>query len=169
LALTVYAGSATTLGLLQAAPAIGSLVAFAVSGWITRVHRHGLAIALAVVGYGVAVASAGLSVIGLPGVVWLVVACLAASGAADMVSSAYRTTVLQTATPDELRGRLQGVFTVVVAGGPRLGDFLMGSLGDALGEGTAMGVGGLTCVLGVLLAVAAQRRFLAYDSRRPTP
>ena len=169
LALTVYAGGASTLGLLQAAPAIGSLVAFAVSGWITRVHRHGLAIALAVVGYGVAVALAGVSVVGLPGAVWLVVVCLAASGSADMISAAYRSTVLQTAAPDELRGRLQGVFTVVVAGGPRLGDFAMGSLGDAVGEATAMMVGGVACVLGVVLAVAAQRRFLAYDSRHPSP
>lgn len=169
LALTVYAGGASTLGLLQAAPAMGSLVAFAVSGWIGRVHRHGLAIALAVIAYGVAVALAGVSAIGLPGALWLVVVCLAASGSADMVSSAYRSTVLQTAAPDELRGRLQGVFTVVVAGGPRLGDFLIGSLGAAVGESRAMAVGGLACVVGVVLAVAAQRRFLAYDARAPSP
>ena len=169
LALTVYAGGASTLGLLQAAPAIGSLLAFAVSGWIGRVYRHGLAIMLAVVAYGLAVGLAGISAIGLPGAVWLIVACLAAAGAADMVSSAYRSTVLQSAAPDELRGRLQGVFTVVVAGGPRLGDFLIGSLGEAVGESAAMSLGGLACLAGVVVAVASQRRFLAYDARHPVP
>ena len=169
LALTVFAGSATTLGLLQAAPAIGSLVAFAVSGWISRIHRHGVAIAIAVVAYGSSVALAGVGVIGWPGALWLAVAFLAGSGAADMVSAAYRTTMLQSAAPDELRGRLQGVFTVVVAGGPRLGDFLIGSLAELTSEELAMVIGGSACIVGVLVSVALQRRFLTYDARDPTP
>ncbi len=169
LALTVFAGSASTLGLLQAAPAIGSLVAFAVSGWISRINRHGVAIAIAVVAYGASVALAGGGAIGVPGALWLVVAFLAGSGAADMISAAYRSTMLQEAAPDELRGRLQGVFTVVVAGGPRLGDFLIGSLAALTGEEPAMVIGGVACIIGVLLALTLQRRFLTYDSRDPTP
>lgn len=169
LALTVYAGGASTLGLLQAAPAIGSLVAFVLSGWISRVHRHGTAIAVAVVLYGLAVAGAGFAAIGLPGVLWLGVTLLALSGSADMVSSAYRSTMLQSAAPDEMRGRLQGVFTVVVAGGPRLGDFVAGSLAALALEGGAMAIGGVACVAGIAVALALQRRFLRYDARRPTP
>lgn len=169
LALTVYAGNASTLGLLQAAPAIGSLVAFTVSGWIGRVNRHGVAITVAVAVYGGAIALGGFAAIGLPGFIVLAVVCLALSGAADMISASYRSTMLQAATPDALRGRLQGVFTVVVAGGPRLGDFLVGLTADAIGESPAMAAGGCACVLGVLIAVAAQRRFLAYDARTPTP
>ena len=169
LALTVFAGSATTLGLLQAAPAIGSLVAFAVSGWISRIHRHGVAIAIAVVAYGSSVALAGVGVIGWPGALWLAVAFLAGSGAADMISAAYRTTMLQSAAPDELRGRMQGVFTVVVAGGPRLGDFLIGSLAELTSEELAMVIGGAACIVGVLVSVTLQRRFLTYDARNPTP
>ena len=169
LALTVYAGSASTLGILQAAPAIGSLLAFLVSGWIGRVHRHGIAIAVAVILYGAAVAAAGFSAMGLPGMLWLGVVFLALSGSADMVSAAYRSTMLQTAAPDQLRGRLQGVFTVVVAGGPRLGDFLAGTLASLTSEETAMVIGGFACMLGVVLAVARQRGFASYDSRTPTP
>lgn len=169
LAITVFAGSASTLGLLQAAPAIGSLLAFAVSGWISRIHRHGGAIAIAVIAYGACVALAGVGVIAWPGALWLAVAFLAGSGAADMVSAAYRSTMLQSAAPDALRGRLQGVFTVVVAGGPRLGDFLMGSLAELTSEEVAMLVGGVACVAGVLLSIALSRRFLAYDAREPTP
>jgi MFS family permease len=169
LALTVYAGSASTLGLLQAAPAIGSLVAFLLSGWIGRVRRHGLAIVVAIVVYGVSVSLVGVSALGLPGVLWLGVTFLAFSGAADMVSSSYRTTILQTAAPDELRGRLQGVFTVVVAGGPRLGDFVAGSIAAATNEQWAMIIGGGLCIAALTAVALAQRRFLAYDSRVPTP
>lgn len=169
LAITVYAGSASTLGILQAAPAIGSLLAFLVSGWVIRVHRHGIAIAVAVVIYGASVAAAGFSAMGLPGMLWLGVTFLALSGSADMVSAVYRSTMLQSATPDELRGRLQGVFVVVVAGGPRLGDFLAGSLASLTSEETAMVIGGFACIVGVGLAMARQRNFAMYDSRHPTP
>lgn len=169
LALTVYSGSASTLGLLQAAPAIGSLIAFSVSGSIGRVRRQGLAIVVAITVYGASVSAVGMSALGLPGALWLGVTFLAFSGAADMVSASYRSTVLQTAAPDELRGRLQGVFTVVVAGGPRLGDFVAGSLASATSEETAMIVGGGLCIAGLGAAAILQRKFLAYDARNPQP
>ena len=104
-----------------------------------------------------------------PPMLWLGVLCLALSGAADMVSAAYRSTMLQVAAPDELRGRLQGVFIVVVAGGPRAGDFLAGSVASSVGERVALVLGGLACIAGVLLAVTIQRRFLAYDALNPQP
>ena len=169
LAISVYATGASTLGLLQAAPAIGSLIAFAFSGWISRVHRHGVAIVVAVIGYGACVAMTGVSAAAVPALVWLAVAFLAMSGGADMVSAAYRSTILQAAAPDHMRGRMQGLFIVVVAGGPRLGDVLLGSLAEVAGEPRAMMIGGVLCVVGVLAAVALQRRFLAYDGRHPVP
>lgn len=169
LALTVYAGSASTLGLLQAAPAIGSLLAFAVSGWVSNVHRQGLAIAVAVAAYGLSVSLAGFAAVGLPGMLWLALSFLALSGSADMISAAYRTTVMQSSAPDAMRGRIQGVFTVVVAGGPRLGDFLAGTVAELTSEGHAMIIGGCACIAGVGLSLLAQRRFLSYDSRSPTP
>jgi MFS family permease len=164
LAYKVYGGGAATVGILQAAPAAGALIAFLVSGWISRVRLHGVAIVLAIVGYGAAVGAVGLT-----DLLWWGVLFLALTGAADMVSSAYRSTILQVAAPDHLRGRLQGVFIVVVAGGPRAGDFLAGSVAGAVGERAALIVGGAACVLGVLLAVVAQRSFLRYDARVPRP
>jgi MFS family permease len=167
IALTVYANGAGTLGLLQAAPATGALIAFAFSGWVSAIHRHGLAIVIAVGLYGVAIVCFGVTAIAAPGLIWLGVVFLALSGSADMVSAAYRSTMLQVASPDRMRGRLQGVFVVVVAGGPRLGDFTAGALGGALGERTAVVVGGTACVVGVLLSASAQRGFLRYDARDP--
>ena len=57
---------------------------------------------------------------------------LVIAGGSDAISSVFRQTILQTATPDDMRGRLQGVFIVVVAGGPRLGEAMLGGAG---GEG----------------------------------
>lgn len=164
LAYKVYGGGAATVGLLQSAPAIGALVAFAFSGWVGRVHRQGLAIVLAVAVYGLAVGSAGLT-----DLLWVAVLFLAVTGAADMVSAAYRSTILQVAAPDQLRGRLQGVFTVVVAGGPRAGDFVAGSVGEALGEQVALVLGGTACLVAILVAVTVHRGFLRYDGRHPSP
>ena len=66
---------------------------------------------------------------------WAGLACMAVAGASDSVSAVFRTTILQAATPDRLRGRLQGVFIVVVAGGPRLGELVGGLAASVLGEG----------------------------------
>jgi hypothetical protein len=159
-----YGGGVKTVGLLQASPAIGALCAFAFSGWVGKVRRQGGAIAVAVIVYGAAVAAFGFS-----RTLWVGVALLALSGAADMVSSAYRNTILQAAAPDNLRGRLQGVFTVVVAGGPRVGDFVAGSTAALLTPTLALAIGGLACIAGVMVACALQRGFLAYDSRHPEP
>ena len=164
LAYKVYGGGTATVGLLQASPAIGALVAFLFSGWVSKVRLQGLAVVLAVLGYGAAVGAAGLTT-----ALWVGVLFLAMSGAADMVSSAYRSTILQVAAPDELRGRLQGVFIVVVAGGPRAGDFVAGSVATGVGDRLALVLGGVACLAGVLLAVVGQRRFLRYDAEHPTP
>ena len=94
---------------------------------------------------------------------------LAVAGGADAISAVFRQTILQTATPDSMRGRLQGVFIVVVAGGPRLGDLVLGAGATWLNEGLAALVGGLTCVILLTVVTLTQRRFLAYDARNPKP
>ena len=93
---------------------------------------------------------------GLAQSLWLVVVLLAVAGAADLVSGVYRQTILQTFAPDEMRGRLQGVFIVVVAGGPRLGDLRAGATADAFGA-TAAWVGGGVCVRGRRCGRASRR------------
>ena len=164
LAYKVYAGGAGVVGVLQAAPAAGALTAFIVSGWLSRVRQHGRAIVIAIMVYAVAVGSVGLT-----GVLWLGVVGLAVSGAADMVSATFRSTILQVAAPDHLRGRLQGVFIVVVAGGPRAGDFLAGTVGSVATERLAPIIGGCLCLFGIGIAVLNQRGFLNYDAENPSP
>ncbi|MFJ4376999.1 MFS transporter [Streptomyces albidoflavus] len=159
-----YGGDAKTAGLLVAAPAVGALLGSVFSGWLGRVHRHGVAILLAVGGWGLAVA-----VFGLTRNLWLGLLFLALAGAADAISMVFRSTMLQAATPDAMRGRLQGVFIVVVAGGPRLGDFLAGSVGDLASPTVAVTGGGLLCVLAVTTLGLRWRNFARYDARDPQP
>lgn len=159
-----FGGGVRTVGLLQAAPAIGSLTAFTFSGWVSKIRRQGVAIAICVLLYGASVAAFGFA-----RALWLGVLLLAMSGAADMVSAAYRSTILQVAAPDNLRGRLQGVFTVVVAGGPRMGDFVAGSTAALTTPTIALAAGGLACIAGVLISSARERSFAHYDALHPTP
>ena len=93
---------------------------------------------------------------------WAALAFLAVGGAADMVSAAFRSTILQEAASDDLRGRLQGVFIVVVAGGPRLADTVHGAAAAAVGTTVAAAGGGVVVIAGVLVAVLIAPAFLRY-------
>ncbi|WP_432832220.1 MFS transporter [Dactylosporangium sp. CA-092794] len=138
----------SSLAWLYSSIAIGAVLAGLTSGWIGRVHRRGIALVLAVVGWGLAVAAAGA----VPWL-WACVVFMAVAGAADMISGVYRQTVLLSA-PDEMRGRLQGVFFAVVAGGPRLGDLRAGSVADATSATFSWVTGGIAAaVVAVLLGL----------------
>ncbi|MFH8519781.1 MFS transporter [Streptomyces gelaticus] len=159
-----YGGDAKTTGLLVAAPALGALLGGVFSGWLGRIRRHGLAVLLAVACWGTAIA-----LFGLTRQLWLGLLFLALAGCADTTSMVFRNTMLQAAVPDEMRGRLQGVFIVVVAGGPRLGDFLAGSVADLTSPALAVTGGGIACVVAVALLALRWRGFARYDARNPQP
>ncbi|MFF5424501.1 MULTISPECIES: MFS transporter [unclassified Streptomyces] len=159
-----YGGDARTTGLLVAAPAFGALLGGVLSGWQSRIRHHGQAILLAVAGWGTAIA-----VFGLTRELWLGLLLLALAGYADTASMVFRSTMMQVAAPDEMRGRLQGVFIVVVVGGPRLGDFLAGSVADLTSPAVAITGGGIACVLAIGALAAYGRGFRRYDAHDPTP
>jgi MFS family permease len=146
-----------SVGPLYAALAIGSVLAGISGGWIARVRRRGVALTGAVVAWGTAVAISGLA-----HQLWLVVILLALAGAADLVSAVFRQTILQTYAPDEMRGRMQGVFIAVVAGGPRLGDVRAGAMAAATSATVSWVGGGVACVVVVLVAAIAVRPFWNY-------
>jgi MFS family permease len=151
-------GGRGAVGWLYAAIAGGAVLAGLSSGWVGRVRRQGVAL-IAVIAWGLAVAAAGLA-----GSLWAMVLLLAVAGAADLVSAVYRQTILQTYAPDEMRGRMQGVFIVVVAGGPRLGDLRAGAAAAAFGVTAAWVGGGLLAagLVSLALLVPALRN---YDTR----
>ena len=161
---SVYGGGPSTVGLLSAAPAFGAFAGAVFSGWVGRVRWQGRMIVLMIIGYGASVAAFGLT-----STLWLGVVFLALSGAFDTVSAVFRSTILQVATPDDLRGRLQGVFIVVVAGGPRLGDAVSGTSATVFGTRFAVVAGGVACIGAVSLLAARFPAFLRYDAENPVP
>jgi MFS family permease len=126
------------------------------------VRRQGRALVVAIVAWGAAVAVSGLA-----HRLWLAVALLAVAGAADLVSSVYRQTILQTYAPDEMRGRMQGVFIAVVSGGPRLGDVRAGAMASATSVEFSWVAGGIACMAVVIVAGFVARPFWQYDARAP--
>lgn len=148
------------VGPLYAAIAIGSVVAGLSGGWIGRVRRQGRALVFAIIGWGAAVALSGLA-----HQLWLVVVLLAFAGAFDLVSAVYRQTILQTYAPDEMRGRMQGVFIAVVAGGPRLGDVRAGATAAVTNPTFSWVAGGVACMAVVAVAGVLVRPFWRYDAR----
>ena len=161
LAATVFGGGATTVGLLYAAPGAGALLGALTSGWVGRVRRQGLAVVVAVLAWGAAITAFGMAR-WLP----LALALLAVAGAADVFSAVFRNTIIQFAGPDGMRGRLMGVQTAVVAGGPRLGDLEAGAVANAFGDTVSVVSGGLACIAGALLLAWALPGFTRLRSTR---
>ena len=123
--------------LLYAAMPAGAVLGGVFGGWVSRVHRQGAAVLWAVTAWGGSMALMGLAV-GLSGwqtrvALGVALGMLVVGGASDMVSAAFRQSILLSATDDAVRGRMQGVFIVVVAGGPRLADVLHGAASDVVG------------------------------------
>ncbi len=152
--------------LLFAAIPAGAVLGGIFSGWVSRVQRQGLAVivciviwGLAMVGFGVAVGVAD----GDAGVfLWAAVIMLVVGGAADMASAAFRTSMLQASASDHMRGRLQGIFIVVVAGGPRVADVAHGAAAAMVGTAAAAAGGGVLVVVLVVVAALAVPVFVRY-------
>jgi MFS family permease len=152
-------GDEALAGWLFSAIAIGAVVGGVCSGWVGRVRRQGAALVGAVIGWGLAVAAAWFA-----SSLWLMVVMLGVAGFADLVSAVYRQTIVQLYAPDEMRGRLQGVFTAVVAGGPRLGDLRAGSMAVLAGPAVAWAGGGIACAVVALVLALNFPALLRYRS-----
>jgi MFS family permease len=159
--LATQLGGPKVLGLLYAAPAVGSLLATVGSGWTGRVHRHGLMVIIAAALWGVGIVGVGLS-----HVLWLTLACLAFAGAADMVSGIFRMIIWSQTIPDHLRGRLAGIEMLSYTTGPLLGQLRSGAMARTrLGVGGSIWVGGALCIVGTVVMAAALPRFVRYNGR----
>jgi MFS family permease len=153
-------GGAEALGVLYAAPAIGALIAGVTSGWTHRVHRHGRAVIVAAVVWGIAIVAFGLA-----GHLWPAVVCLAIAGGADAVSGMFRLTIWNQTIPRELRGRLASIEMVSYASGPQLGQVEAGLVAAMVGVTASVVSGGVLCVIGVIACGLALPGFARYDVR----
>lgn len=178
-------GGPITTGVLTASIAAGAFLSSLFSGPIGRVRHHGIGIARAIEIFGVATAIFGLVLVAAQlgwfapetvdashanvALIAVAMIALAVTGAADNVSAIYRSTMMQSAVPDTMRGRLQGVFMVVVAGGPRVGALYSGTLATLTALWVPSLVGGLIIVGLVGVFVRLHPRFRAYDAANPQP
>lgn len=145
------------LGLLYAAPSIGSVLGALSFAAAPPPRLPGRMVALAIAGYG-----AALGLFGVMPTFYLALGFLAIGGGLDSVSMAMRHTVRQLATPDDFRGRVGSVASVFSSGGPRLGEFQAGMVASLIGAQGAMFVGGLVCVLIALSSNYWARGLWAY-------
>jgi MFS family permease len=146
------------VGMLFAAPALGALLAALGSGWVARIRRHGLVIAVAVVGWGIGIVALGVAGSNLP----VALVALAVAGGADVISAVFRGTLQQLVVPDDLRGRISAINIFVVAGGPRLGDLRSGLVANAFTPTVSVVSGGVLCLAGVAAIVLAVPRFVTW-------
>jgi MFS family permease len=154
-------GGAGILGLLYAAPAAGSLVFYATSGWAKRVQRHGMAVIVAATVWGLAIIGFGV----IPGLT-AALAFLALAGAADAMSGLFRSVIWNQTIPDSLRGRLASIELLSYSVGPTLGNFEAGVVASAFSVRTSIISGGVLCVIGCVLCAVALPAFRTYDARR---
>jgi MFS family permease len=157
-------GGPRVLGFLYAAPAVGSFVATMVSGRARHVRRQGRAILLAITVWGAAIV-----VFGLSDSLWLSLATLAVAGAGDMVSGIFRSTMLQAAVEDRLRGRLDGIGMAVWATGPSLGNVESGAVASVTSVPFSIVSGGVLTIAGVAALRLFAPGFWRYDAREHSP
>ncbi len=153
-----------SVGLMFACPSIGALLITVPSGWMTRVRRHGLAIALAACAWGLAIVAFGLA----PDVAVALIALILA-GAADMVSGIFRDLLWKQTIPDALRGRLAGVELLSYALGPSAGQLRAGAVASLTTPRISLTSGGVLCVGAVGLVCLAFPAFTTYRAPLVTP
>jgi MFS family permease len=159
LAVSVYHAGAEGTGLLYAAVSAGATIAALTTGWIEHARRLGVIVIWAVVVWGAAIA-----LVGVVGSLWPAAVLLALAGAADSVSAVCRSSINQMVTPDAMRGRMSSVFSLVVTSGPRLGDVESGSVAGLTSPRFSVASGGLACIAGVAVVVAAFPALARFDA-----
>lgn len=168
MAVTVFRVGPTGLGLLFAAPAVGAFIASLVTGWVARIDRQGRMVLLCVAAWGLTIIGFGLAP-------WFLLALffLALAGAADMLSAVFRNTIIQSTTANSFRGRVSSLYSMVITGGPRLGDLETGVVATLVSVPFAVVSGGVACLVGLVMLgalVPSLRRYrFDVDSGLDTP
>jgi MFS family permease len=154
-------GDPHLVGYLYAAPYAGALASSLLSGWIPHVRRQGLAVAVAASLWGIAIAAFGFA-----DTLWLGLVLLALAGAADNISAVFRATIMLSATPESMRGRLTGIEFMQVASAPTLGNLESGVVASLTSLRFSIVSGGFLCVIGTLVVAALFPALIRYDAKR---
>ena len=164
LADTHFGGGPQTVGYLYAAVGVGGIIAAILSGPLGHLRHQGRAMLIAVAIWGATIGSVALT-----DHLWLAVLLLATAGAADIVTTVFRATILQANTPDALRGRLNSLDFIIGLGGPNLGNLRAGTTAGLLGPLPALLLGGTLCVTGVVALTLTSTPFRHYNAHPTHP
>ncbi len=145
-------------GFLAAAPAAGAIIAGLVMARIGVLKRQGLTVIVSVAFYGAATIAFGVS-----RVFWFSLLMLAATGAADAVSTILRQTIRQLVTPNKLRGRMTSINMIFFMGGPQLGEVEAGTVAALVGAPLSVVTGGLACVLAAVFTLMKAKSLREYQ------
>jgi MFS family permease len=145
-------------GFLAAAPAIGSVITALLMARIGTFRREGRLVVVAVAIFGVATAAFGVS-----RVFWFSLLMLAATGAADTVSTVLRQTIRQLVTPNHIRGRMTAINMMFFMGGPQLGELEAGALAALIGAPLSVVVGGLGSLICACVAAIKSKSLMGYE------
>jgi MFS family permease len=154
-------GDPALVGYLYAAPYAGALVSSLASGWIPHVRRQGLAVAIAASAWGLAIAAFGFA-----DSLWVGLVLLAIAGGADNISAVFRATIMLSATPEAMRGRLTGIEFMQVASAPTLGNVEAGVVASLTSLRFSIVSGGFLCVLGTAVVAVLFPALIRYDAKR---
>jgi MFS family permease len=148
------------LGLFYAAGTIGSLIITLTSGWIRNYHKHGRAVTLAALGWGLAILLAGVA-----NSLWLVLFFLTLAGASDMVSALFRSAIWNQSISDDYRGRLASIELLSYSVGPLGGQTRAGLVAERTSLRTSVISGGLLCITFVGFFATMLPEFRKYDGK----
>lgn len=167
------ADGGVVLALLFAAIPAGSVIGGIFSGWLSHIERQGYVVLWCITVWGVGILGFGVTLWLAPHAMTLMLVLgllfQVMAGAGDVASAAIRSSILQEAADDSVRGRLQGFFTVVVAGGPRLADVLHGGVAVAAGTAVTTAGGGALVIVGIAAVALLVPAFVRYKVVRRVP
>lgn len=136
------------LGILYAAPSIGSVLAGLIMASVGHIKHQGRVVIGSVLLFGAATLGFGLSKS-----FYLSLFFLSLVGVGDMISTVLRNTIRQLLTPDHLRGRMVSVNMIFVQGGPQIGETEAGLLAAFAGAPVSVITGGIATLL-ITLVIA---------------
>jgi MFS family permease len=145
-------------GFLAAAPAVGAIVAGLIMARLGVIRKQGATVIVSVALYGAATVAFGIS-----RVFWFSLVMLAATGAADTVSTILRQTIRQLVTPNNMRGRMTSINMIFFMGGPQLGEVEAGTVAALLGAPLSVVTGGAACVIAAVLALMKAKSLRRYE------
>ncbi|MDE3196618.1 MAG: MFS transporter [Acidobacteriota bacterium] len=147
-AVDILHGGASALGWLRAAPSVGAVLMAVTLAHSKAIEKAGRALLLTVAGFGAATIGFGLS-----RNLWLSLALLVLVGAFDNISVVLRHSLVQTKTPDHVRGRVLAVNNIFISCSNQLGAVESGWTAAFLGASTSVWAGGVATI--VVVAVCA--------------